>query len=117
MAYQISLLLKCWHFFRKLCFLYNIYINRKPRYFYNSTMKFRSMVNEGIRTILNLFIFFYEKISHTQKNIKRIQANKKKRGIICMRIKNIEGEESHLFSYLRLCDFYAFCAFYAHKSI
>ena len=26
-----------------------------------------SIVNEGIRAILNLFIFFYKKISHAQK--------------------------------------------------
>ena len=29
-----------------------------------------SIVNEVIRVILNLFVFFYEKILHTQKSIK-----------------------------------------------
>ena len=48
-----------------------------------------SILNEGIRTILNLFFFFYEKISHVQKNTKSIKANKNKKDSIFMRIKSI----------------------------
>ena len=48
-----------------------------------------SIVNEGIGVILNLFVFFYEKILHAQKAQKRIQANKNEKGSIFMRIKNI----------------------------
>ena len=47
------------------------------------------LVNEGMRAILNLFIFFYKEISYTQKSIKRIQANKNEKGSIFMRIKSI----------------------------
>ena len=36
-----------------------------------------SIINEGIRAILNPFIFFYKKILHTQKSIKSIKSTKK----------------------------------------
>ena len=51
-----------------------------------------SIVNEGIRAILNLFIYLFilqEDISHKKKSTKRIQANKNKKDNIFMRIKNI----------------------------
>ena len=32
-----------------------------------------------------------------------------------MRMKNIKGEKSHLFAYLRFCAFVAFCAYCACK--
>ena len=35
-----------------------------------------SNVNEAIKTILNFFVFFYEKILHTQKSIKSIKNTK-----------------------------------------
>ena len=48
-----------------------------------------SIVNEGIKAILNLFIFFLqEDFTHT-KSTKLIQANKNKKDSIFMRIKNI----------------------------
>ena len=49
---------------------------------------FSSMVNEGIRAILNLFFFLQEDFTRT-KSIKRIQANKKKKSSIFMCIKSI----------------------------
>ena len=50
-----------------------------------------SIVNEGIRVILNLFIFFFLQLDFTTctKTTKRIQANKNKKDSIFMRIKNI----------------------------
>ena len=52
-----------------------------------------SIVNEGIRAILNLFILFYfiflQKDFTRTKSTKRIQANKNKKDSIFMRIKNI----------------------------
>ena len=51
-----------------------------------------SIVNEGIRTNLNLFIiiiFFLQKDFTRTKSTKCIQANKNKKNSIFMRIKNI----------------------------
>ena len=45
-----------------------------------------SNINEVIRSVLNYFFFFYEKISQAQKSIKPLTANKKTKEI---RIKNI----------------------------
>ena len=39
--------------------------------------------------ILDFFIFFYKKILQAQKEQRRIQANKNKKGSIFMRIKSI----------------------------
>ena len=36
-----------------------------------------SNINEVIRSVLNFFIFFYDKISQVQKSTKRIQGTKK----------------------------------------
>ena len=66
-------------------------------------------INEAIRVILNFLIFFQKNFART-KSTKRLQANKNKKSSILMRLKNIYGEESHLFTYLRFCAFCDFCA-------
>ena len=75
-----------------------------------------SIVNGGIRPILKLFLFFfYKKISHAQKSIKPIQANKNKKDSIFMHIKTSKKKKV---ACLTFSTFYAFCsfyAFYAHK--
>ena len=50
-----------------------------------------SIINEGIRALLNLliFFFFHKKILQAQKEQKRIQANKNKKGSVFMHLKNI----------------------------
>ena len=45
--------------------------------------------NEVIRAILNLFIFFYKKISHTQKAQNAYKQTKTKNTAFFMRMKNI----------------------------
>ena len=48
-----------------------------------------SMVNEGIRALLNFIIFFYKKISHAQKAQNVYKQTKTKKSNIFMLIKNI----------------------------
>ena len=68
-----------------------------------------SIVNEGIRAILNLFIIFFTRRFHTTKSLKSIQANKNKKDSIFMRIKTSKRKK---IACLTFCAFYAF---YAHK--
>ena len=44
---------------------------------YSVTSFKSSNINEVIRSVLNFFIFFYDKISQVQKSTKRIQGTKK----------------------------------------
>ena len=50
---------------------------------------FSSMVNEGIKAILNLLLFFLQEDFTRTKSTKHIQANKNKKDSIFMHIKNI----------------------------
>ena len=70
-----------------------------------------SNVNEVIRAVLNSLFFFTKRFDTHQKHQKHkdatkqkhktLQAKKKKK----MLLKNISGEKSHLFAYLRFCAF------------
>ena len=69
-----------------------------------------SNINEVIRAVLNLLLFFYKKISHAPKAQKHNQAkvqNANKRTKVKNALKNIWAEKSNLFAYLRFC---VFCA-------
>ena len=73
-----------------------------------------SIVNEDIRAVLNIFIFFLQEDFTRTKSTKRIQANKNKKDSIYMRIKTSKRKK------VTCLTFYAFCAFYAfhaHKNI
>ena len=82
---------------------------------------FDSNINEVIRPVLNFLLFFYEKISHTQKAQKSQKAPKaqkaQKRNQAKvenatskqkqkMRLKNIKREKSNLFAYLCFSVFF-----------
>ena len=82
---------------------------------------FDSNINEVIRPVLNFLLFFYEKISHTQKAQKSQKAPKaqkaQKRNQAKvqnatskqkqkMRLKNIKQEKSNLFAYLCFSVFF-----------
>ena len=82
---------------------------------------FDSNINEVIRPVLNLLLFFYEKISHTKKAQKSQEAQKaqkaQKRNQAKvqnatskqkqkMRLKNIKQEKSNLFAYLCFSVFF-----------
>ena len=70
-----------------------------------------SNVNEVIRTILNLFIFFlYKKISHAQKAQKAYKRIKtKKTAFLCVE----KTSKRKKVTCLAVCAFYTFCAFYS----
>ena len=82
---------------------------------------FDSNINEVIRPVLNFLLFFYEKISHTQKAQKSQKAPKaqkaQKRNQAKvqnatskqkqkMRLKNIKREKSNLFAYVCFSVFF-----------
>ena len=82
---------------------------------------FDSNINEVIRPVLNFLLFFYEKMSHTQKAQKSQKAPKaqkaQKRNQAKvqnatskqkqkMRLKNIKREKSNLFAYLCFSVFF-----------
>ena len=62
-----------------------------------------SNVNEVISLILNFF--FLRKDFTRTASTKRTLANKNKKGSVFMLLKNMYGEKSHLFDYLRFCSF------------
>ena len=79
---------------------------------------FDSNINEVIRPVLNFLLFFYEKISHTQKaqkSQKAPKAQKRNQAKVQnatskqkqkMRLKNIKREKSNLFAYLCFSVFF-----------
>ena len=70
-----------------------------------------SIVNEGIRALLNFFIFFSKEDYTRTKSTKRIQANKNKRSSIFMLIKTSKRKKV---ACLAFCAFYAFYAYKKH---
>ena len=62
---------RLWH----SCFPVNV-ANFLRTPFIKDTSGGSSIVNEGIKTILNLFLFFYEKISHTLRAQKKHKKHK-----------------------------------------
>ena len=85
---------------------------------------FDSNINEVIRPVLNFLLFFYEKISHTQKAQKSQKAPKAQKAQKAqkrnqakvqnatskqkqkMRLKNIKREKSNFFDYLCFSVFF-----------
>ena len=79
------------------------------------------VVNEGVRTIVSLFLFFYEKILRAQKAQTHTSEQKQKRQHFYADKKHLRGRKSLVWRFLlftlftfftRFCAFYAFDVFY-----
>ena len=67
-----------------------------------------SIVNEGIRTILNLFFFLREDLTRTKKHKQHTSEQKQKRQHFYAHKKNLRRRKSLVCSFVL---FHAFCAF------